>query len=224
MTSGIIETIILAAIALFLVFKLRGVLGTKTGLEEQQGARVRAPAPSRSAPAGPVPVAEANEIDPDSATVAEGDREIGEALSAMRRAEPSFLPSEFMGGARGAFEMILMAFEQGDLDTLRQFLAPEVFAGFEAAIAERRENGYTVDARFIGVREAQVVAARYDAATREAEIAVRFTAEMITVVRDADLQIVEGDPNEIRRESDVWTFGRRMGASDPNWRLVATGG
>ncbi len=223
MSSGLIETIILAGIALFLVYKLRSVLGAKTGLEEQQSPRPRAPAPAEQSAPAPEPAARAGEIDPDSATVAEGNPEIGRALSAMRQAEPSFLPSDFMGGARGAFEMILMAYEHGDLDTLRQFLADDVFQGFEAAIAERRAAGYSVDARFIGVRDAQVIGARFDEDTREAEIVVRFTAEMITVVRDAQLEIVEGDPNEIRRETDVWTFGRRMGVSDPNWRLVATG-
>ncbi|PIP97017.1 MAG: preprotein translocase subunit Tim44, partial [Rhodobacterales bacterium CG18_big_fil_WC_8_21_14_2_50_71_9] len=40
---------------------------------------------------------------------------------------------------------------------------------------------------------------------------------------DAGGAVVEGDPNDVRRETDVWTFARRMGADDPNWLLVATG-
>jgi predicted lipid-binding transport protein (Tim44 family) len=141
----------------------------------------------------------------------------------MRRAEPGFLPSEFMAGARQAFEMILMAFETGDLETLRRFLAPDVFRGFAGVIEERKAAGYSVDARFVGVRDARVVAARFDPETREGEIALRFTAELVTVVRDRELRVIEGDPNEIRRETDTWTFARRMGVSDPNWQLVATG-
>ena len=224
MPTGVIELIILAAIALFLLFRLRSVLGTKTGLEEQQHHR-RAPTPEpaeRPAPA-PAPVAEEGGVDADSAEAAEGDDRIADVLSQMRRAEPGFSPTSFLQGARGAFEMILMAFEQGDVDTLRRFLAPDVFEGFESAIAERKAAGYTVDARFIGVREAHITDARFAPETQEAEIAVRFKGELITVVRDSEHRVVEGDPNEIRREVDTWTFARRMGASDPNWLLAATG-
>ncbi len=224
MPTGVIELIILAAIALFLLFRLRSVLGTKTGFEEQQhrrGAPAPEPAP-RPAPA-PEPVAEEGKVDADSAKAAEGDPRIAQALSDMRRVEPGFSPTEFMQGARGAFEMILMAFEQGDTDTLRRFLADDVYESFAGAIEERRAAGYTVDARFIGVRDARIMDARFDPESREAEIAVRFKGELITVVRDAEHRVVEGDPNEIRRETDTWTFARRMGASDPNWLLVATG-
>lgn len=223
MPTGVIELIILAAIALFLLFRLRSVLGQKTGLEERQARPAARPEAARPVPAPPPPSAEEDGVDPDSATVAGGDDAAAKALSAMRRAEPGFLPSEFIKGARQAFEMILMAFEQGDLDTLRRFLAPDVYEGFAEAIEERKRQGYTVEARFIGVREARVTGARFDPETREGEIAVRFTGEMITAVRDSEHRVVEGDPNEIRRETDTWTFARRMGVDDPNWLLVATG-
>lgn len=224
MPTGVIELIILAGIAIFLLFRLRGVLGTKTGLEEQQASRAMRPEPARPVRRqGAAPVEDEGGIDPDSATVAEGDDRVGEALAAMRRAEPQFLASEFMVGARQAFEMILMAYEHGDLDTLRRFLAPDVYSGFAQAIEQRKADGLTVEAKFVGVRDARVVDARYNPSTREAEIAIRFTAELISVVRDAANTVVEGDPNEVRRETDVWTFGRRMGVNDPNWTLVATG-
>jgi predicted lipid-binding transport protein (Tim44 family) len=223
MPTGVIELIILAGIAVFLLLRLRGLLGTRTGLEEQQATRVSRPEPVRQSRAAGPPPSEDGAIDPDSATVADGDDRVGAALAAMRRAEPGFLPSEFLSGARQAFEMILMAFEHGDLKPIDRFLAPDVRQGFADAIAERRRDGLTVDARFVGVREARVVDARFDAATGEAEIALRFTGELISTVRDAEGRVVEGDPNELRRETDVWTFARRMGAGDPNWTLVATG-
>jgi predicted lipid-binding transport protein (Tim44 family) len=223
MPTGVIELIILAGIAVFLLLRLRGVLGTRTGLEEQQATRVSRPEPVRPARAGPPPAADEGVIDPDSATVAGGDDAIGAALAAMRRAEAGFLPSEWLGGARQAFEMILMAFEHGDLKPVERFLAPDVRDGFAEAIAERQREGLTVEARFVGVREARIADARFDLESREAEIAVRFTGELISVVRDAAGRVVEGDPNDVRRETDVWTFARRMGAGDPNWTLVATG-
>jgi predicted lipid-binding transport protein (Tim44 family) len=224
MPTGVIELLILAAIALFLLFRLRSVLGTKTGLEEHQHQR-RAPAPDPAPDMGraPEPVAEEGAVDADSAHAAGGDAALAGELAAMRRAEPSFSPTEFLQGARGAFEMILMAFEQGDTETLRRFLADDVYEGFAAAIEERKAAGYEVEARFIGVRDARIVDARFNAATGDAEIGVYFKGELITVVRDTENRVVEGDPNEIRREVDTWTFARKMGASDPNWQLVGTG-
>lgn len=223
MSTGFIELIILAGIAVFLLLRLRSVLGTKTGLEEGQAARMSRPPAPRPVETAPAPPADEDGVDPDSATVAEGDEAVAEALAAMRRVEPGFLPSEFLGGARQAFEMILMAYENGDLETLKRFLAPDVFDGFAEAIAARKAAGYTVEARFVGVREARVVGARFEAGSGEAEIAIRFAGELFSVVRDAENRVVEGDPNAPRREVDVWTFARRMGASDPNWLLVATG-
>ena len=223
MPTGVIELIILAGIAVFLLLRLKSVLGAKTGLEEQQASRVARPEPVRPAPVTAPPSVEDGVIDPDSATVAEGDEAIAGALSDMRRAEPGFLPSEFLGGARQAFEMILMAFENGDLDTLKTFLAPDVYEGFAGAIEERKAAGLTVEARFVGVREARVVGAQYDPSTKSAEIAIRFAGELFSVVRDSENRVVEGDPNTPRRETDVWTFGRTMGSNDPNWQLVATG-
>lgn len=224
MPTGLIETIILAGIALFLLFKLRSVLGTKTGFEEQQGhaAPPRAE-PSRVNPVPMPPALDDEEAATEDARLAGGDPAIADALGAMRAAEPGFSAAGFLGGAKGAFEMILMAFETGDTATLQRFLAPDVYEGFAAAIAERQNLGYTVEARFIGVRDARIAAARFDNQTGEAEIAIRFTAELISTVRDSENRIVEGDPNEIRRETDTWTFARRMGSSDPNWLLVATG-
>lgn len=225
MPTGVIELVILAAIALFLLFRLRSVLGTKTGFEEHQGhARAPQPEPARTHPVPvPPPAADDEAADDEARSMAGGDERIAAALRAMRMAEPGFSAGQFVGGAKGAFEMILMAFETGDTDTLRQFLAPDVYSGFADAIAERQRLGYSVEARFIGVRDARITDARFDTETAEAEIAIRFTAEMITTVRDSEHRVVEGNPNEIRRETDTWTFARRMGTSDPNWLLVATG-
>ena len=72
-------------------------------------------------------------------------------------------------------------------------------------------------------REAKIVDARFDSEDNVAEVDIRFVGELVTVVRDSEHRIVEGDPNEVRRETDVWTFGRKMGAPDPNWLLIATG-
>ncbi len=106
--------------------------------------------------------------------------------------------------------MLVMAYENGDLDTLREFLSPEVYAPFAAAIEERKAKGYTVEADFVGVREVTLVDAHFDPASNEADISMRFLGELTSVVRDPEGAIVEGDPKEIKQQRDVWTFSRDM--------------
>ena len=142
----------------------------------------------------------------------------------MKMAEPGFTVSEFLQGARGAYEMILMAFENGDVDGLRPFLADDVLQSFEDVIRQRETQGLSIDASFVGVRELSLQDASFDRSDSMAEVTVRFVGELTYAVRNAEGELVEGDPNAIKRQRDVWTFGRNMGSSDPNWVLVATGG
>lgn len=224
MSSAIVQLLVLAGVAIFLILRLRNVLGTRDGYEP----------PRTTAPGVEADVA-ARRIR-DGFEVIEGgpDRDITDhvtagspaavALGAIKQAEPDFSVREFLGGARGAYEMILMAFENGDLNSVKPFLGSDVYEAFIDVIAAREDEGLTVDAQFIGVRELVLHDASFDSATNEAEISVRFVGELTYAVRNAEGDIVEGDPNQIKRQSDIWTFGRVVGTDDPNWQLVATGG
>lgn len=219
MSQAIIQLIFLAAIAIFLILRLKNVLGTREGFERPD------------LPDEQPDVAQRRNFDvieggPDHDiidNVPEGS-EAAVALAAMKSVEPSFQVSDFLKGARGAYEMIVMAFETGDLSKVRAFLADDVGAAFEAAVADRKEQGLMIEAEFLGLREMVLQEAEFDRSSGEAEITVRFGAELISVARDAAGEVVEGDPRAPRKQRDVWTFARRMGASDPNWQLVATGG
>jgi predicted lipid-binding transport protein (Tim44 family) len=219
MNGTLVQILVLAGIAIFLILRLRSVLGTRDGFEPPSLPEASAPRSQRRA----FDVIEGG-VDHDiSDHVADGS-EAAKALAAMKGAEPAFSVGEFLRGSRGAYEMILTAFEDGRLADVAAFLAPEVHHSFAEAIAERERQGLTVDSHFVGLREVELADARFDRANGDAEIDVRFAAELTTVVRDASGAVVEGDPNEIRRQRDLWTFGRRMGSSDPNWSLIATGG
>lgn len=218
MGSQMIQIIILAGVALFLVLRLRNVLGTRDGFENNTD-----PAASKRGNARNFEVIEGGGLDHDIADYVDLESDTGKALAEMKRSDPSFSVGEFVQGSKQAYEMILMGFENGELEDLQQFLSPEVFEGFAGSVAEREKKNLSVDASFIGVREVKLSRANFDGETKEAEITMRFVGDVTSVVRDKQGEIVEGDPNKIKRQKEIWTFARKMGADDPNWILVATG-
>jgi len=221
MNSSLLSLLVLAGIAIFLILRLRSVLGTREGFEKP--VERDSIDPVRPAARRDFEVIEGGP-DLDITDHVEDGSDSAKALAAMKMAEPGFQVGEFLQGARGAYEWILMAFENGEVDDLRDFLAPDVMDTFESVIAQRQEQGLSIDASFIGVRELALQSSSFDRQSGEGEITVRFVAELTSVVKNADGEIVEGDPNEIKRQRDVWTFARKMGSDNPNWILVATDG
>ncbi|HHI69756.1 MAG TPA: Tim44 domain-containing protein [Rhodobacteraceae bacterium] len=220
MNSPTIQLLVLAGIAIFLILKLKSVLGTREGFEKPP-----AQVSDRSASANSRPKLEVIEggIDRDITDHVEEGSDAAKALAAMKEVEPEFSVSDFIAGARGAYEMILMAFERGDMDSIKPFLSKDVFEAFSDVVEAREKQGMTIEAKFIGLREIKLVKARFSQASKLAEITIRFIGELNSIVRDKDGNIVEGKPNEVRRQKDIWTFARTMGSEDPNWKLVATG-
>ncbi len=217
MTNSIIQLLVLAGIAIFLILRLRSVLGSREGFEKPP-----APAPLPDSRRGKFEVIDGGPDRDISDHVPEGSP-AAQALAAMKQAEPSFSVSEFLRGARGAYEMILMAFERGDLSEVKLFLGADVYDAFSEVIAARKSRGLSVESEFGGIREVAVQDAEFDRKTGQGEVTIRFASELTSVTRDATGTIVEGSKTELRRQRDVWTFARVMGSKDPNWQLVATG-
>jgi len=219
MSSPLIQLLVLAGIFLFLVLRLRDVLGTREGFEK--------PAVTKS---------ETRPSSRDQFEVIDGGRDsditdhvkdgsaAAKALAEMKNADPSFNVGEFLNGARGAYEMILMGFEEGDMAKIKPFLSDEVYETFASVVESRDAKGLSVEASFVGLREMKLADATFDTDTREGEVTVRFIGELTSMVRDKAGDIVEGSASDVKRQKDVWTFAREMGSNNPNWQLVATGG
>jgi predicted lipid-binding transport protein (Tim44 family) len=218
MNNPLLQLLVLAGIAIFLILRLRNVLGTRGGYEPPQVETPESPRPRFDVIEGSV-----DEEDHDILDHAPANSPTAQALAAMKSVEPSFGVMDFLNGAKSAYEMILMAFERGDLSEVRPFLAEPVADAFQGVIDTRAANGQTVTAQYIGTRETSLAGAEYDPATGMAEVTVRFVGELIAVTRDAQGNVVEGDPKAARKQRDTWTFARPMGQDDPNWQLVATG-
>lgn len=218
MNSPIIQLLVLAGIAIFLILRLKNVLGTREGFEKPPAP---APGPANSARRDFEVIEGGPDLDITD-HVPEGS-EAAQALAKMKRVEPSFGVADFLGGARGAYEMILMGFERGDLAEIKPFLAEDVYDTFAEVVEAREAQGLKIEADFVGIREMSLTDATFDDQTQLAELTVRFVGELTSVVRDRSGEVIEGSPTSPKKQKDVWTFARHMGSDDPNWQLVATG-
>ena len=229
-----IYTIIFLALAVFIFFRLRSVLGQRTGRErppyDPYSARdaVRSPANDKivtlpQRPAEPA-VSRLAEPAPPPADrwkdVAESGSSVAAGLDAIAAADPSFDAKHFITGARAAYERIVTAFAEGDRRQLRSLLSREVYDGFDAAIGERESRGETAETRFVSIDGSTITAA--DLRARTAQLTVRFVSKLISVTRGRTGNVIDGNAEKVTDVTDVWTFAREVSSRDPNWKVVAT--
>ncbi|MBB1089962.1 Tim44/TimA family putative adaptor protein [Rhodopseudomonas pseudopalustris] len=230
-----IYTIIFLALAVFIFLRLRNVLGQRTGSER--------PPFDRAAARDMIPGKQDNNVVPMPGTVidqsptapnadvvppsdrwkgiAEPDSPLAHGLNAVLVQDSSFDANHFLTGAKSAYEMIVMAFANGDRRALRDLLSSEVYDSFDAAIKDREKNERKTETRFVAIDKAELLGAEVREHT--AQLTVKFVSQMISVTRDKAGAIVDGNPDKVADITDVWTFARDISSRDPNWKLVGTG-
>ena len=221
-----LDIILFAAIAAFLVLRLRSVLGRRSGNDQspkynpfrkrgadEAGEDKVIALPDRG------PKAESQGAD-KTAEGAEGSP-LEQGLTQIQLADRSFEPESFVGGAKVAFEMVISAFSGGDAKTLRPLLSNDVFEDFAGAIKARLDKNETLESTLVGISEAEIIEAELQGKT--AFVTLKFVSEQINVTRDAEGEVVDGDPSGVASVTDIWTFARNTRSRDPNWTLVATG-
>ena len=224
-------TVVFAILAIFVVWKLRSVLGSRTGTERPPFNPFRKPQndqPKATSDALPLPSSgDGKGATPSQVISGSGwEKLIEEGSGAMAglveiaNTEPNFDAKQFVDGAKGAYEMIVVAFAAGDRTTLRNLLAKDVFDSFVNAIGEREKRVEKVDMTFVSIDKALIVEALVRG--KSAQISVRFASKLISATRDAAGNIIDGNADKVVDMIDLWTFARDLGARDPNWKLVAT--
>jgi len=204
----LIDILLFAAIAGFLVFRLRSVLGRRTGLEQRRDPFH--PPPPASSPIAPPRLAAIN----GAAAAPAGPS------AKLKAADPSFNDEAFLTGARGAFAIIVKAFAGGDKATLQPLLSKDVYQSFAGAIDARAAAKETMETIVVATKSAELVDSAVEGST--GFVTVKFVTDQTNVTRDAAGKVVDGDPEHTREHIDFWTFARPLRARDPNWMLVAT--
>ena len=189
---GYLDIILLGMIAGFIILRLRSILGRKTGHESKVF-------PGFAEKEFNIPKNEAKPIKQNLEILEGRDKK------------------EFLRGAEIAYESILTSFATGDLIKLKNLLSSNMFSNFSDAIKSRNKEGIKSEFTFIGVKESSVE--KYDKIKDNLFATVKFVAEVISVKKDKENKIIEGNPDKIKFVSDSWKFTRNIKQKDPNWYL-----
>lgn len=229
--------LLLMGLAVFILFRLRSVLGKRTGNERPPFDPYSKPDQPRERKNGndqdnviPMPNQTTLEAEPVEESGRGGDvvidkvapagSALNSALKQILSVDRSFEPEPFLEGARAAYEMIVMAFADGDKKALKNLLSREVYEGFVTAIDDREKRGETIRSTFVGIDKAEIVEAALKNST--AQVTVKIHSQLISATRDKAGEVVDGDPAKVSEVIDIWTFARDTTSRDPNWKLVAT--
>lgn len=231
-----LPTLIAIVVAVFVLFRLRSVLGTRTGNERPPIDRSRSTATEKKAatpdetvvPTRPRTVG-APDLDDERRTrkleaeieqAASGNSELAAGLRAVAEADPTFTPKSFLEGAKQAYEMIVTGFAEGDRQTLKNLLEKDVYDSFARAIGDREAAGQKNEFTFVGLPKVAIVQAEYD--KKNVLVTVDFHAEVVSAIRNKDGNLVEGNADQVQTIADEWTFARNPKSRDPNWKVVTT--
>lgn len=212
------DIVLFAVLALFLIFKLGSVLGRRGEDEQKQTDPFRISPRETSTPDNVVAMPERPGPTPEELAMMDP---LEAGIAQIKAADRSFRESEFVKGARMAFEMTLEAFAKGDRKTLKTLLETSIYENFEGAIRQREQASHELETTIVGIEESQIVGAEMQGDL--ARVTVKFITEQVNALRNSAGEIIEGDPSAVVKVTDIWTFTRNTRSSDPNWLLVATG-
>ncbi|MCV0424716.1 MAG: Tim44/TimA family putative adaptor protein [Roseibium sp.] len=227
--------LLLMGLAVFILFRLRSVLGKRTGNERppfDPYSKPEQPKDQANGQDNVIPLPNQTTQQPETLEeptqggdvvidkVAPEGSALNSALKQILSVDRSFEPEPFLQGARAAYEMIVMAFADGDKKALKNLLSRDVYEGFVAAIDDREKRGESIESTFVGIDKAEIVEAALKGST--AQVTVKIHSQLISATRDKAGEVVDGDPAKVTEVVDIWTFARDTSSRDPNWKLVAT--
>ena len=215
-----LQIFILAAVAIFLFWRLRAVLGSRDGFEKN----IKNIKTSKEVIKSPNIIEEPTKPGPDDDIFdyVEENSKSADVFKKMKEFDNDFSVNKFVSGAKMAYEIIIMAFEKGDTEKLGALLEQKVLKSFKSVIEKRKKDGLVIEAKFIGMRDIRIINASFSEKTKVADITLSFKSEISTVVKDAEGSVVEGHPDEIKKQKDTWVFTKDLSKKSPNWLLKST--
>jgi len=190
-----LDIILLAIIAGFIILRLRGILGRRTGHEKKDF--------------GDLFGKKVTQSDSEKKVVNLNPGKLDNAAK-----------EQFIKGAKKAYEMIITSFAEGDKKALKPLLNKKIFQNFSDEIDYRKKENLKSELTFVGVKSAEIK--NFEKKDNNYTFTVNFVSEIITCKKDKNNNVIEGSPDIIKTVKDVWKFSKNMWSSNPNWYLVET--
>ena len=219
-----VQIIVLAAVAFFLFWRLRSVLGSRQGFEKLNknvDEKTKSSKINSNIDDKIIDIKSTN-IDEEIADYVDENSEQFKTLSELKKLEDGWQVSHFVSGAKLAYEEILMAFENGDLNKIKKLSSKDVYTAFKEVIDDRNQKGLQVEAIFGGVRDIRIKDVKLNKKNLEANITMIFQCDITYSIKDKNNKIVEGGSDKVKKQKDVWTFTRKMNSDVPIWYLTKT--
>ncbi len=215
------DIIFLGIVAAFVLFRLRAMLGRNSGLDPREMWKnaARNVSQVKNVPFSDRLSKKVSEEDIVPQQL-QGNQMVSAGLKAIKAVDASFSTSDFLVGAKIAFEWVLEAFSKGDKDKLRMVLSEERFKHFSDEIDAHKNEDARRETTLVSVLATDITEVFLKG--NMASVTIQFTTEQINIMRDKDNKVVGGDPSQIEKAIDVWTFERDVSSRDPNWKIVAT--
>lgn len=216
------DLIFLGLIALFIGLRLRSMLGKEQGMDPREAWKqaTREALQERVAQAADRSTKAQKQEESAFYERLEGNTVLADGLKSISQADPLFSPTEFVAGAKLAFEWVVTSFSKGQKDKLKALLSEERYRIFAAEIDAAAQSETMHETTLVAIDAADIT----EAVLRngKAYVTVQFTSEQIHVERDKEKNIISGDPSDVVKVVDVWTFERDPSSRDPNWKIIVT--
>tara|TARA_A100001011_G_scaffold235653_1_gene243659 strand:+ start:163 stop:828 length:666 start_codon:yes stop_codon:yes gene_type:complete len=219
-----VQIIVLAAVAFFLFWRLKSVLGSRQGFEKLNknvNEKTKSPKTNTNSDDQIIDL-KSTDVDEEIADYVDENSDQFKILSELKKLEEGWQVSHFVSGAKLAYEEILMAFENGDLNKIKKLSSSEVYSAFKNVIDDRNQKGLNVEAIFGGVRDIRIKDVKLNKKNLEANITMVFQCDITYSIKDKNNKIIEGGPDKVKKQKDIWTFTRKMNSDIPNWHLTKT--
>ena len=219
-----VQIIVLAAVAFFLFWRLKSVLGSRQGFEKLNknvNEKTKSPKTNTNSDDQIIDL-KSTDVDEEIADYVDENSDQFKILSELKKLEEGWQVSHFVSGAKLAYEEILMAFENGDLNKIKKLSSSEVYSAFKNVIDDRNQKGLNVEAIFGGVRDIRIKDVKLNKKNHEANITMVFQCDITYTIKDKNNKIIEGGPDKVKKQKDIWTFTRKMNSDIPNWYLTKT--
>ncbi len=158
-------------------------------------------------------------VDDDTVQIVKTHKDV-DKTAAESETDEEFNKEAFLNGARKVFELILQAFNKGELTSVKELLNKKVYDAFNSVLAERKEQNITSEVDFICFDKSEVKDVKF--LKNSIKVVVEFVSEQVNLLRNAQGEVVQGDENFVQKITDVWTFERMINAKNNNWVLVST--